>query len=88
MVQYRETFNLSRIVSMKELLKAIIGPRFWAASKEVISNLFDLYANKSYSQEGEYMILRRIFENENTGFYVDVGAHHPKRFSNTYYFYK
>lgn len=73
---------------MKEVLKAIIGPRFWAASKEVISNLFDLYAKKSYSQEGEDMILRRIFENENTGFYVDIGAHHPKRFSNTYYFYK
>ena len=23
-----------------------------------------------------------------TGFYADVGAHHPKRFSNTYLFYK
>ena len=22
------------------------------------------------------------------GFYIDVGAHHPKRFSNTYLFYK
>jgi len=73
---------------MKELLKAIIGPRFRAALNEGISNLFDLYANKSYSQEGEDMILRRIFENENTGFYIDVGAHHPKRFSNTHYFYK
>lgn len=34
------------------------------------------------------MILRRIFENKHKGFYVDVGAHHPKRFSNTYFFYK
>jgi len=34
------------------------------------------------------MILRRIFERQSTGFYVDVGAHHPKRFSNTYFFYK
>ena len=49
---------------------------------------FDSYALKSYSQEGEDMILKRIFENQTTGFYVDVGAHHPKRFSNTYYFYK
>ncbi len=48
---------------------------------------FDDYAFKSYSQEGEDMILRRIFENQKTGFYVDVGAHHPKRFSNTHYFY-
>jgi len=50
--------------------------------------LFDAYALKSYSQEGEDMILKRIFENQTTGFYVDVGAHHPKRFSNTFYFYK
>lgn len=48
----------------------------------------DRYALKSYSQEGEDMILRRIFENLKTGFYVDVGAHHPARFSNTNYFYK
>lgn len=37
------------------------------------------------------MILRRLFEgydNAGGGFYVDVGAHHPKRFSNTYCFYK
>jgi FkbM family methyltransferase len=52
------------------------------------NNCFDGYAIKSYSQEGEDMILRRIFENQPCGFYVDVGAHHPKRFSNTYYFYK
>lgn len=42
----------------------------------------------SYSQEGEDMILRRIFEKLPSGFYVDVGAHHPMRFSNTYFFYK
>lgn len=41
----------------------------------------------SYSQEGEDMILRRIFDGKQYGFYVDVGAHHPQRFSNTYFFY-
>jgi FkbM family methyltransferase len=41
-----------------------------------------------FSQEGEDMILSRIFEHKDEGFYVDVGAHHPKRFSNTYLFYK
>jgi len=50
--------------------------------------VLDKYALKSYSQEGEDMILRRIFEDNETGFYVDVGAHHPARFSNTNYFYK
>lgn len=52
------------------------------------NNYLDGYALKSYSQEGEDMILRRIFEKQQTGFYVDVGAHHPKRFSNTFFFYK
>lgn len=43
----------------------------------------DEFATKSYSQEGEDILLKRIFENEPPGFYVDVGAHHPFRFSNT-----
>jgi FkbM family methyltransferase len=46
------------------------------------------YADQTYSQEGEDMVLRRIFETVKKGFYVDVGALHPKRFSNTYYFYR
>ena len=33
------------------------------------------------------MVLARLFEQKRTGFYVDVGAHHPTRFSNTYLFY-
>jgi FkbM family methyltransferase len=49
--------------------------------------LFEPYAQISFAQEGEDMALRRLLERETTGFYVDVGAHHPKRFSNTYYFY-
>src|SRR3989338_3530838 len=62
-----------------------------AVKKKLIvlgSMLFDVHAAKCYSQEGEDMILRRIFEGKTHGFYVDVGAHHPIRFSNTYNFYK
>ncbi|QPH85590.1 FkbM family methyltransferase [Campylobacter concisus] len=55
---------------------------------EFRNNNLDGYAIKSYSQEGEDMILKRLFGGQKFGFYVDVGAHHPKRFSNTYYFYK
>lgn len=50
--------------------------------------LMDVYAVKSYSQEGEDMILSRVFGDKKSGFYVDVGAHHPRRFSNTYIFYQ
>ena len=34
-------------------------------------------------QEGENIILERIFAKKSKGFYIDVGAHHPIRFSNT-----
>ena len=56
--------------------------------KKWLDPYIDTYFIKSYSQEGEDMILKRLFGNQKNGFYVDIGAHHPKRFSNTYYFYK
>ena len=46
------------------------------------------YAKTSYSQEGEDMVLYRLFGEQARGFYVEVGAHHPIRFSNTYFFYR
>jgi FkbM family methyltransferase len=38
---------------------------------------------RAYSQEGEDLLLSRMFDSEPAGIYVDVGAHHPFRFSNT-----
>lgn len=48
------------------------------------------FFRRSYSQEGEDMIYRSFFENRKhyKGYYVDVGAHHPFRYSNTLYFYQ
>jgi len=45
------------------------------------------YLNLSFSQEGEDLLLNRLLRGQEKGFYVDVGAHHPQRFSNTYKFY-
>ena len=42
---------------------------------------------KTYSQEGEDLILNRILDKDD-GFYVDIGAHHPFRYSNTYSLFK
>lgn len=55
---------------------------------DIRNRMFDVFAIKSYSQEGEDMLLNRMFEGKRQGFFVDVGAHHPRRFSNTYFFYK
>ena len=44
-------------------------------------------ASPSFSQEGEDMILRWVFGWKSNGYYVDVGAHHPWKYSNTAYLY-
>jgi len=44
--------------------------------------------HRTYSQEGEDFILARFFDSKRDGFFVDVGAHHPHRFSNTYLLYR
>jgi FkbM family methyltransferase len=62
---------------IKDFLRRIIYVYRW-----------DPWQRSSWSQEGEDLILARIFGDKLDGFYVDVGAHHPKRFSNTYYFYR
>lgn len=49
---------------------------------------------RSYSQEGEDRVLDSLMfklhgaTHRKSGFYVDIGAHHPHRFSNTYLFYQ
>ncbi len=68
-------------MDIKNYIKKIILPK-----KEYKSKI-DEYSNLSYSQEGEDLVLKRIFGEQKTGFFVDIGAHHPKRFSNTYIFY-
>jgi len=50
--------------------------------------LFDGWARSSYSQEGEDLVLARLFDEQREGFYIDIGAHHPKKLSNTYFFYR
>jgi len=48
------------------------------------------FATASYAQEGEDILLKRIFDSKKKyrGFFIDVGAHHPYRYSNTYLFYQ
>jgi len=46
------------------------------------------YGTSSFSQFGEDMILRNFFPGKQDGFYIDIGAHHPVKYSNTWHFYK
>lgn len=71
------------------LLKKFIPSRLKPPLKTIFSFFgWKQWGRYSWSQEGEDLILLRIFENKTNGFYVDIGAHHPQRFSNTHLFYK
>lgn len=66
---------------MYKWLRKTIGR--WLRSRLPIDGRF------SYAQEGEDLVLARLFGHQpNSGFFVDIGAHHPVRYSNTYYFYR
>lgn len=70
---------------IKNLIKKILR------IKPKITNYVDPssgYGTMSFSQEGEDLVLMRFLENKDNGFYIDIGAHHPFRFSNTYLFYQ
>jgi hypothetical protein len=46
------------------------------------------HAQESYAQEGEDLVIARLLGERGPGFYVDVGAHHPARHSNTFLLYR
>jgi FkbM family methyltransferase len=70
---------------VKWLAKMVPNP----VSSELINEASrkNKYSNSYFSQEGEEIILIRHFNYKTSGFFVDVGAHHPIRLSNTYKLY-
>jgi FkbM family methyltransferase len=73
---------------MKSLIRSLFPKAAWQRLIELRQRYFPTYAKESYSQEGEDMILERFLEFQPIGFYVDIGAHHPLKFSNTYRLYR
>jgi FkbM family methyltransferase len=53
-----------------------------------VKESFNLYGRFSFSQHAEDLIAESYLTDVTAGFYVDIGAHHPVRLSNTYRFYR
>jgi FkbM family methyltransferase len=77
-----------QVMKIRFLVKRILPRYLWNFLADIYGIYFHGYAKRSYAQEGEDLLLERIIGKQSKGFYVDVGAHHPVRFSNTYLFYK
>jgi FkbM family methyltransferase len=54
---------------------------------EGIRRLVNPAATSSYAQAGEDIVIASLLSWPRSGFYVDVGCHHPIRLSNTYLLY-
>jgi FkbM family methyltransferase len=77
---------ISKYYFMIKLIKNFLKRKAFNYSKNFINVIED--ATLAYSQEGEDLLLSKFFGPRNKGFFIDVGAHRPKLYSNTYFFYK
>ncbi|WP_287061800.1 FkbM family methyltransferase [Algoriphagus sp.] len=73
---------------IKNSLRKIFPSEVWKRLRLFVWSYTNYVSFQSFSGEGEDMILRRIFYKKKKGFYIDIGAYHPKKSSNTYFFYK
>ena len=53
----------------------------------MVKNIFGRFS-KYYTQGDEERIISAVFNGIQNGFYIDIGAHHPIRYSNTYKLYQ
>lgn len=60
---------------------------FQYAFSELFHKVWMEFLRKSYSQKGEDIVIDRLLGSRRYGFYVDIGANDPDRFSNTKRFY-
>ena len=63
----------------------------WPLKLKLLINLIKyrgIFLRKQYSKNKEDQYLKKIFKNTNKGIYLDIGAYHPYRFSNTCLLYK
>lgn len=79
---------------MKSFLKFVLGKHMLRIISKLRIDFIDRKGHRSYSQEGEDRVLSSLLfklhggNHIKDGYYVDVGAHHPYRFSNTCLFYR
>jgi FkbM family methyltransferase len=73
-----------RIMEFFRALYALLNYKTWGPFTDAASeSRFDYSFTISWSQGAEDLALASIFQNKPIGKYIDVGAHHPSRFSVT-----
>ncbi len=73
---------------MKGILKRIIPACYHWKLYNWLNDHFIGWRSRFYSCFGEDTIVNCILSGKENGFYVDVGAFHPDKYSNTKFFYR
>ena len=73
---------------MIKLIKISFKKFFYSVLKYFVIKFYNLRIIRSFSQEGEDIILNRIIDKKKKDeLYLDVGSGHPIKYSNTYMLY-
>lgn len=72
---------------LKEALLRLCPPAYRQALVDLKNSFWGQYRQTHYSQFGEDVIVAALLREKN-GFFVDVGANHPRRYSNTFLLYR
>jgi FkbM family methyltransferase len=75
---------LGYFAGAQHMVRRLVTPFLELGSSEVRA-LADRYGPGRNSEHGEEWIIRDFFQDQRGGVFVDVGANHYRRFSNTYY---
>jgi FkbM family methyltransferase len=75
---------IRKIYTLVKGLVSLMNPRKWGPFLEIYNlSKFDHGVSLSWSQGGEDLALIPFLKNVDKGCYLDIGAHHPDRFSVT-----
>lgn len=75
-------------MNLKSHAKNLLGTRRYHQLVRWVRDHLYGWHSRYYAEYGEDSIVNCYLHYKRNGFYVDVGAFHPKRLSSTYYFYK
>jgi len=65
-----------------------VPPHVPVAARTYLEDLDRKYGKKRYSYSNEETLIRDVFQDERNGYFVDVGASHYQKLSNTYFLEK
>jgi FkbM family methyltransferase len=76
----KEYLMIAKNYKITTLIKLVFGEIHRKIWRELVVG--------SYAQNYEDLTINKLLNNKKRGNYLEIGAYHPTRLSNTYYFYK